>query len=189
MDEAKKINQARSNNRNDHSKYFISPIHVYYMREAFSGRVPGIFLRLHSDKCIHKHAVSTCTFARLSCDCHCFPYPPYSLSHFLSRGQSLSALGNCIFALTEGKTAHVPFRDSKLTFILKNSLGGNAKTTLLVTCSPHAFNAEETVSTLRFAQRAKLIKNRVRQNRQLSVADLLALSRRSRMGACVDERE
>ena len=64
-------------------------------------------------------------------------------------------------ALTDEARGHVPYRDSKLTYILKGSLGGNAKTTLLVTCSPHVFNAEETLSSLRFAQRAKLIKNTV----------------------------
>ncbi len=93
--------------------------------------------------------------------------------------QSLSALGNCIMALTEADRGHVPFRDSKLTYILKNSLGGNAKTTLLVTCSPHVFNAEETLSTLRFAQRAKMIKNTVTVNRQRSAAELLVLLQRA----------
>lgn len=52
--------------------------------------------------------------------------------------QSLSALGNCINALTKAKKGHVPYRDSKLTFILRESLGGNAKTTLVIACSPHA---------------------------------------------------
>jgi kinesin family protein 5 len=66
--------------------------------------------------------------------------------------QSLSALGNCIMSLTK-KSGHIPYRDSKLTFILRESLGGNAKTTLLIACSPHMFNIEETVSTLRFGQR------------------------------------
>ncbi|MES1908328.1 MAG: hypothetical protein MHM6MM_001283 [Cercozoa sp. M6MM] len=91
--------------------------------------------------------------------------------------QSLSALGNCIKALTVtgDKKRHVPFRDSKLTFILKDALGGNTKTTLITTASPHAFNLEETISTLRFAQRAKLIKNQVHVNRQRSVAELEAL--------------
>jgi kinesin family protein 5 len=93
--------------------------------------------------------------------------------------QSLSALGNCIMALTEADRGHVPFRDSKLTYILKNSLGGNAKTTLLVTCSPHVFNSEETLSTLRFAQRAKMIKNTVTINRQRSAAELLVLLQRA----------
>lgn len=60
--------------------------------------------------------------------------------------QSLSALGNCINALTKQKRGHVPFRDSKLTFILRESLGGNSKTTLVVNCSPDKFNIDETVS-------------------------------------------
>jgi kinesin family protein 5 len=58
---------------------------------------------------------------------------------------------------------------------LKNSLGGNSKTTLVVTASPHIFNAEETLSTLRFAQRAKLVKNTVTVNKQRSVQDLTLL--------------
>jgi kinesin family protein 5 len=50
--------------------------------------------------------------------------------------QSLSALGNCIMALTKSRRGHIPYRDSKLTHILRESLGGNSKTTLLITCSP-----------------------------------------------------
>lgn len=53
-------------------------------------------------------------------------------------------------------------------------MGGNTKTTLIVTCSPHAYNSEETISTLQFGQRAKTIKNKVQVNRQLSVAELEA---------------
>lgn len=91
--------------------------------------------------------------------------------------QSLSALGNCINALTKegaagGGPSHVPYRDSKLTFILRESLGGNTKTTLIVACSPHPFNIEETVSTLRFAQRAKSITNVVSVNQKRSVEEL-----------------
>lgn len=67
--------------------------------------------------------------------------------------QSLSALGNCINALSKAKRGHVPYRDSKLTHILRESLGGNCKTTLIITCSPHKFNIEETISTLKFGQR------------------------------------
>ena len=55
-------------------------------------------------------------------------------------------------------SGHVPYRDSKLTFILRESLGGNCKTTLLIACSPHIFNLEETISTLQFGKRAKAIK-------------------------------
>lgn len=67
--------------------------------------------------------------------------------------QSLSTLGNCINALTKSKRGYIPYRDSKLTHILRESLGGNCKTTLIITCSPHKFNFDETVSTLKFGQR------------------------------------
>lgn len=95
--------------------------------------------------------------------------------------QSLSALGNCINALTKqgGKRkVHIPYRDSKLTFILRESLGGNCKTTLLIACSPHVFNLEETVGTLQFGKRAKTIKNVVTKNEQRSVAELMAIIER-----------
>ena len=52
------------------------------------------------------------------------------------RTQSLSALGNVIKALTDKKSRHVPYRDSKLTRVLQESLGGNAKTALIINCSP-----------------------------------------------------
>jgi kinesin family member 5 len=88
--------------------------------------------------------------------------------------QSLSALGNCMAALTK-QQRHVPYRDSKLSFILRESLGGNTKTTLVVCCSPHRFNVDETLSTLRFAQRAKTIKNKAVVNRKRSVEELEAI--------------
>ncbi|CAE7868778.1 kif3 [Symbiodinium sp. KB8] len=84
--------------------------------------------------------------------------------------KSLSALGNVIRALTEGKP-HVPYRDSKLTRLLQDSLGGNAKTSLIITCSPSTFNAVETLSTIRFGQRAKAIKNKPSINAERSVAE------------------
>jgi len=86
--------------------------------------------------------------------------------------KSLSALGHCINALTTKNRTHIPYRDSRLTFLLKESLGGNAKTTLIVTCSPHSFNLDETISTLRFAVRAKRIKNTATVNTTRSVASL-----------------
>ncbi|GJP43773.1 hypothetical protein CLOM_g3190 [Closterium sp. NIES-68] len=79
-----------------------------------------------------------------------------------SINKSLSALGNVIKALVdiaEGKVRHVPYRDSKLTFLLSDSLGGNSKCTLLAAVSPAEKNIEETLSTLKFAQRAKLMHN------------------------------
>lgn len=86
--------------------------------------------------------------------------------------KSLSTLGNCIKALTAKSKTHIPFRDSKLTRLLQDSLGGNTKTTLVVACSPHPDNAEETISTLKFAQRAKTIKNTASANQQRSTAEL-----------------
>jgi len=86
--------------------------------------------------------------------------------------QSLSALGNCIYALGQKKRGHIPYRDSKLTHILRESLGGNCKTTLLITCSPHKLNIEETISTLKFGQRAKKLKNEISQNKEKTVEEL-----------------
>ncbi|XP_015695753.1 kinesin-like protein KIN-1 [Oryza brachyantha] len=72
--------------------------------------------------------------------------------------KSLSALGNVINALTTGKQNHVPYRDSKLTRILQDALGGNSRAALLCCCSPSALNAPESLSTIRFGTRTKLIK-------------------------------
>eukprot|EP00767_Chilomastix_cuspidata_P002831 gnl/Chilomastix_cuspidata/296.p1 GENE.gnl/Chilomastix_cuspidata/296~~gnl/Chilomastix_cuspidata/296.p1 ORF type:complete len:1068 (+),score=414.28 gnl/Chilomastix_cuspidata/296:44-3247(+) len=74
--------------------------------------------------------------------------------------QSLSALGNVIKALTDPKKRHVPYRDSKLTRLLQDSLGGNAKTIMVACCSPADMNFEETLSTLKYASRARRIQNR-----------------------------
>ncbi|KAI8618724.1 P-loop containing nucleoside triphosphate hydrolase protein [Chytriomyces sp. MP71] len=73
---------------------------------------------------------------------------------------SLSALGNCISALVDGRSSHIPYRDSKLT----HSLGGNAKTLMIATLSPASYNYDETLSTLRYANRAKNIKNKPKIN-------------------------
>ena len=75
--------------------------------------------------------------------------------------KSLSALGNVINALTDPKgRTHIPYRDSKLTRLLENSLGGNCKTTMIATISPAQCSFNESLSTLNFAKRAKNIKNR-----------------------------
>ncbi|KAG9393558.1 Kinesin motor domain [Carpediemonas membranifera] len=89
--------------------------------------------------------------------------------------KSLAALGNVINALTDRKTNHVPYRDSKLTRVLQESLGGNSLTTLIVCCSSSSFNAPETVSTLRFGERAKMIENKAKVNQERSVAEYKAL--------------
>ena len=86
--------------------------------------------------------------------------------------KSLSALGMVINSLTDGKSTHIPYRNSKLTRILSESLGGNAKTCLIITCSPSSFNEAETLSTLRFGERAKKIKNKPKINKIETVGEL-----------------
>ncbi|KAM9798014.1 kinesin-like protein KIF3C [Neosynchiropus ocellatus] len=77
---------------------------------------------------------------------------------------SLSALGNVISALADGRSGHVPYRDSKLTRLLQDSLGGNAKTVMVATLGPSALHYDETLTTLRYANRAKNIQNQPRVN-------------------------
>eukprot|EP01062_Namystynia_karyoxenos_P054880 TRINITY_DN4546_c0_g2_i1.p1 TRINITY_DN4546_c0_g2~~TRINITY_DN4546_c0_g2_i1.p1 ORF type:complete len:860 (+),score=312.47 TRINITY_DN4546_c0_g2_i1:77-2581(+) len=85
---------------------------------------------------------------------------------------SLTLLGNVIFKLTDGRSLHIPYRDSKLTRLLQDSFGGNSRTTLLCNCSTHRYNAPETLSTLQFASRAKLIKNKPVCGKELSGDEL-----------------
>lgn len=73
---------------------------------------------------------------------------------------SLSALGNVISALVAGGKKHIPYRDSKLTRLLQDSLGGNTKTLMIAAVSPAKSNFEETVGTLKYASRAKMIQNK-----------------------------
>ncbi|XP_036386743.1 kinesin heavy chain isoform X2 [Megalops cyprinoides] len=82
--------------------------------------------------------------------------------------KSLSALGNVISALAEGTKTHVPYRDSKMTRILQDSLGGNCRTTMFICCSPSSYNDAETKSTLMFGQRAKTIRNTASVNLELT---------------------
>lgn len=77
---------------------------------------------------------------------------------------SLSTLGNVISALVDGKSSHVPYRNSKLTRLLQDSLGGNSKTLMFANIGPAEYNYDETLSTLRYANRAKNIKNNARIN-------------------------
>ena len=113
---------------------------------------------------------------------------------------SLTALGNVINALTEStkgkdqtemksrktkgkavpKKPHIPYRDSKLTRILQDSLGGNSVTCMLTAMSPAESNKEETVSALRFAERAKKIENKVKKNvnaKELALANAHKLTK------------
>lgn len=69
--------------------------------------------------------------------------------------------GNCINALADGQR-HIPYRDSKLTRLLKDSLGGNCRSVMIAAVSPASTSFEDTYNTLRYANRAKTIKTTVR---------------------------
>jgi len=84
--------------------------------------------------------------------------------------QSLSALGNVMNSLTEGGN-HIPYRDSVLTKLLSDSLGGNCKTVLLIAASESSYSVEETVNTMRFGERAKKIKNTAKINAEKTIAE------------------
>jgi len=84
---------------------------------------------------------------------------------------SLSTLGKVINSLTASVSRHTPYRDSKLTFLLTDSLGGNSKTCIIVTCSPCDYNVEETISTLRFGVNCKKVKNIPKINEELSIRE------------------
>ncbi|XP_065854171.1 kinesin-like protein KIN-5B [Euphorbia lathyris] len=86
--------------------------------------------------------------------------------------KSLLTLGRVINALAE-HSAHIPYRDSKLTRLLRDSLGGKTKTCIIATISPSAHSLEETLSTLDYAHRAKNIKNKPEANQKMSKAVLL----------------
>ena len=83
--------------------------------------------------------------------------------------KSLTTLGKVINMLTDNKNMLPPYRDSKLTRILQESLGGNSKTSLIITCSPAKYNLEETLSTLRFGSRAKRVRNKPKVNKELTI--------------------
>jgi len=98
-----------------------------------------------------------------------------TLEEAKSINKSLTTLGKVIVALTDKKATHIPYRESKLTRILSESLGGNSKTCLIITLSPHPFNDAETLSTLRFGARARNIKNTPKVNREYTVPELKKL--------------
>ncbi|KXZ45004.1 hypothetical protein GPECTOR_59g611 [Gonium pectorale] len=99
------------------------------------------------------------------------------ISEMTAINGSLSALGSVVAALTE-RRPHVPYRDSKLTHLLQDSLGGNCRTTLLATLSPSQDAFEESCSTLRFADRARAIANNPVVNASRDVGSILALKER-----------
>jgi hypothetical protein len=78
--------------------------------------------------------------------------------------QSLSTLCHVISSLTDPKSTYIPYRDSKLTRLLQDSLGGNTKTMMIANVGPADYNYDETMNTLRYASRAKNIQNKPRIN-------------------------
>ncbi|XP_017698849.2 kinesin-like protein KIN-12F [Phoenix dactylifera] len=97
--------------------------------------------------------------------------------------KSLSTLGHVIMVLADvahGKQRHVPYRDSRLTFLLQDSLGGNSKTMIIANISPSICSASETLSTLKFAQRSRLIQNNAVVNEDAS-GDIIALQSQIRL--------
>ncbi|KAJ4804426.1 phragmoplast-associated kinesin-related protein [Rhynchospora pubera] len=105
------------------------------------------------------------------------------LKEAASINKSLSTLGHVIMVLSNlanGKQKHVPYRDSRLTFLLQDSLGGNSKTMIIANVSPSMCSASETLSTLKFSQRARLIQNNAMVNEDTS-GDVLALQRQIRL--------
>ncbi|XP_062971229.1 kinesin-like protein KIF14 [Cynocephalus volans] len=93
------------------------------------------------------------------------------LKEGVSINKSLLTLGKVISALSEqanGKRVFIPYRESVLTWLLKESLGGNSKTTMIATISPAASNIEETLSTLRYANQARLIVNIAKVNEDMN---------------------
>ncbi|KAM3377124.1 kinesin-like protein KIN-12D [Capsicum galapagoense] len=105
------------------------------------------------------------------------------LKEAASINKSLSTLGHVIMVLVDvanGRPRHVPYRDSKLTFLLQDSLGGNSKTMIISNVSPSICCAAETLNTLKFAQRAKLIQNNAVINEDSS-ADVTALKHEIRL--------
>ncbi|OMJ83828.1 hypothetical protein SteCoe_15188 [Stentor coeruleus] len=87
---------------------------------------------------------------------------------------ALLALGNCIQALADKKGKYVPFRDSKLTRLLEDSLGGNSKTSLVVTIGPSLAHFQESISTLQFGSRAMKVENRPELNIKVDYKALCA---------------
>lgn len=101
----------------------------------------------------------------------------HALEEAKSINLSLTALGKCINALAEG-SSHVPIRDSKLTRLLRDSFGGTARTSLVITIGPSPRHRGETASTIMFGQRAMKVENMVRLKEEY---DYKSLSRRLEM--------
>ena len=112
-------------------------------------------------------------------------YYYYRLKEAQSINKSLSALGDVIAALSEGEK-FIPYRNNKLTQLMQDSLGGNAKTLMFVNFSPADYNADETISSLNYAARVKKITNNAaKQAESEEVAKLKAMIRKLQGGGGV----
>ena len=101
--------------------------------------------------------------------------------------KSLFVLSNVINKLAEGKSAHIPYRDSKLTRILQMALGGNSLTAIICTISPASINYYQTLSTLRFATRAKIVKNKPTINEIVEGSDAQTIQYQKEIDKLRDE--
>ncbi|CAD8175364.1 unnamed protein product [Paramecium octaurelia] len=104
--------------------------------------------------------------------------------------QSLLVLGNVIKTLSDQKKksqTHIPYRESKLTRILQDSLGGNSNTCMIACVSPAESNYEETLNTLKYASRAREIQNKPTQNRDPHAIQILGL--RQEIAALVEQNK
>ncbi|KAK2497091.1 hypothetical protein MC885_018831 [Smutsia gigantea] len=133
--------------------------HIYSMDENLEFHIKVSYFEIYLDKIRDLLDVSKTNLA-VHEDKNRVPYVKVSktgaegavLDEAKNINKSLSALGNVISALAEGTKTHVPYRDSKMTRILQDSLGGNCRTTIVICCSPSVFNEAETKSTLMFGQ-------------------------------------
>jgi hypothetical protein len=91
---------------------------------------------------------------------------------------SLAALGNCISALANKSRKHIPYRDSPLTRLLQDSLGGGTRTIVIATVTPHPESQEESASTLQFANRATRVNAKITVNEVVNDAILLKRAQR-----------
>ena len=98
----------------------------------------------------------------------------HHLKELTSINKSLSCLGNVIASLSKKKRSHVPYRDSKLTRILQDSLGGNTRTILIACIAPTILHSSESVSTLQFADRARNVMLKAKANMVIDDKALLA---------------
>jgi GTPase SAR1 family protein len=104
--------------------------------------------------------------------------------------KSLTTLGKVIHALADGKAKHVPFRDSVLTLLLKENLSGNSKTIMLAALSPADSNYDETLSTLRYADRAKQLRTSAVVNEDPSSKKIRELTEEiDRLRAIVEQQQ